>query len=67
MNVIQVRPYGGGWKVFEAPGVEPFFTEGDAKRYALNYDDCKVRVRYQSGSQSHVGLWEHGRQRNSVS
>ncbi len=37
MNVIEVRPYRGGWKVFEASGVEPFFTDRDAKRYALNY------------------------------
>jgi hypothetical protein len=29
MTVIEIRPYRNGWKVFEAPGVEPVFpTDG---------------------------------------
>jgi hypothetical protein len=27
MTVIEIRPYRNGWKVFEAPGVEPVFLE----------------------------------------
>jgi hypothetical protein len=26
MTVIEVKPHAWGWKVFEAPGVEPVFT-----------------------------------------
>jgi len=33
MAVIEVRPHAGGWKVFEAPGVEPvFLNQQDANR-----------------------------------
>ena len=32
--VIEIRPHRWGWKVFEAPGVEPVFPE---KRQAINY------------------------------
>ena len=34
MTVIEVRPHRWGWKVFEAPGVEPVFQE---KRHAIDY------------------------------
>ncbi len=34
MTVIEIRPHRWGWKVFEAPGVEPVFPE---KRQAINY------------------------------
>jgi len=27
MTVIEIRPYRNGWKVFQAPGVEPVFAE----------------------------------------
>ncbi len=27
MTLIEVRPHRWGWKVFEAPGVEPVFPE----------------------------------------
>jgi len=27
MTVIEVKPHAWGWKVFEAPGVEPVFRE----------------------------------------
>jgi hypothetical protein len=27
MTIIEIRPYRNGWKVFEAPGVEPVFLE----------------------------------------
>ncbi|PYJ73864.1 MAG: hypothetical protein DME75_00375 [Verrucomicrobia bacterium] len=32
-TVIEIRPHRNGWKVFEAPGVEPVFPE---KRQAIN-------------------------------
>src|SRR5437667_35940 len=34
MTVIEIRPHRWGWKVFEAPGVEPVFPE---KRQAISY------------------------------
>ncbi len=44
MAVIEVRPHAGGWKVFEAPGVEPvFLNQQDAIDYA------KARVCFRSG------------------
>ena len=29
MTVIEIRPFRNGWKVFEAPGVEPVFLNQD--------------------------------------
>jgi hypothetical protein len=29
MTLIEVRPHRWGWKVFEAPGVEPVFLQKD--------------------------------------
>jgi hypothetical protein len=29
MTVIEIRPHPWGWKVFEAPGVEPVFPKKD--------------------------------------
>jgi hypothetical protein len=29
MTLIEIRPQGNGWKVFEASGVEPVFPEKD--------------------------------------
>ena len=34
MTLIKIRPHRNGWKVFEAPGVEPVFP---AKDQAINY------------------------------
>jgi len=34
VTTIEIRPHRWGWKVFEAPGVEPVFAE---KRQAINY------------------------------
>jgi hypothetical protein len=37
MTVIEIRPYRNGWKVFEAPGVEPvLLTKEQAMSYAQN-------------------------------
>jgi hypothetical protein len=34
MTVIEIKPHRWGWKVFEAPGVEPVFPE---KNQAIDY------------------------------
>ncbi len=34
MTLIEIKPHRWGWKVFEAPGVEPVFPEKDQ---AINY------------------------------
>jgi hypothetical protein len=34
MTLIEIRPHRWGWRVFEAPGVEPVFPE---KRQAISY------------------------------
>ena len=44
MTLIEIRPYRWGWKVFEAPGVEPVFLE---KRQAIDY--AETRACFRSG------------------
>jgi hypothetical protein len=44
MTVIEVRPHRWGWKVSEAPGVEPVFLE---KRQAIDY--AETRANFRSG------------------
>jgi hypothetical protein len=44
MTLIEIRPHRWGWKVFEAPGVEPVFSE---KRQAINY--AQNRANFRSG------------------
>ncbi len=44
MTEIEIRPHGCGWKVFEAPGVEPVFSE---KNLAINY--AQNRASFRSG------------------
>jgi len=48
MTAIDLKPHRGGWKVFEAPGVEPFFIGATAKDQALGY--AKHRQRSNSRS-----------------
>jgi hypothetical protein len=43
-TVIEIRPHRNGWKVFEAPGVEPVFLE---KEQAINY--AQNRASFRSG------------------
>ena len=43
--LIEIRPHRGGWQCYEAPGVAPFFTEGDAKRSAIEYASNRMRGR----------------------
>jgi hypothetical protein len=42
MTLIEIRPHRWGWKVFEAPGVEPVFRE---KRQAINYAQNRASFR----------------------
>jgi hypothetical protein len=44
MSAIELRPFRGGWKVFEAPGVEPFYLGEDAKNKALGYAKHRQRA-----------------------
>jgi hypothetical protein len=40
MTLIEIKPHGWGWKVFEAPGVEPVFPKKDQ---AIDYAPCRAR------------------------
>jgi hypothetical protein len=42
MTVIEIRPRSWGWKVFEAPGVEPVFREKDQ---AIGYAETRACFR----------------------
>jgi len=42
MTVIEIKPHRWGWKVFEAPGVEPVFLEKDQ---AINYAENRASFR----------------------
>jgi hypothetical protein len=42
MTVIEIKSHPWGWKVFEAPGVEPVFPE---KRQAINYAENRASFR----------------------
>jgi hypothetical protein len=44
MTVIEIKSHRWGWKVFEAPGVEPVFPE---KRQAIDY--AQRRACFRSG------------------
>jgi hypothetical protein len=41
-TVIEVKPHAWGWKVFEAPGVEPVFPEKDQ---AIGYAERRACFR----------------------
>jgi len=41
MTVIEIKPHRWGWKVFEAPGVEPVFLEKDQ---AIGYVETRARL-----------------------
>jgi hypothetical protein len=43
VTVIEIRPHRWGWKVFEAPGVEPVFP---AKDQAINYASNRASFRF---------------------
>jgi hypothetical protein len=43
-TIIEIKAHAWGWKVFEAPGVEPVFPE---KTQAINY--AQSRASFRSG------------------
>jgi hypothetical protein len=42
MTVIEIKPHRWGWKVFEAPGVEPVFLQKDQ---AIGYAETRACFR----------------------
>jgi len=42
MTLIEIRPHPWGWKVFEAPGVEPVFPDKDQ---AISYGENRACFR----------------------
>jgi hypothetical protein len=42
MTIIEVKPHRWGWKVFEAPGVEPVFPRKD---HAIGYAETRACFR----------------------
>jgi hypothetical protein len=42
MTVIEIKPHSSGWKVFEAPGVEPVFPQKDQ---AIGYAETRACFR----------------------
>jgi hypothetical protein len=42
MTIIEVSPHKWGWRVFEAPGVEPVFLDKDR---AIGYAETRARLR----------------------
>ena len=37
LTIFVIRPHRRGWQCLEAAGVQPYFTERDAKRQAIAY------------------------------
>jgi hypothetical protein len=58
MTVIEIKPHRWGWKVFEAPGVEPvFLTKDQAINYAENrawFRSGEIRILDSSGNVEHA-------------
>jgi hypothetical protein len=47
LKIIEVKPVHGGWKVLEAPGVEPVFSGPNGRENAIDY--AKTRQGYGQG------------------
>lgn len=41
-TLIEIRPHFGGWKVFEAQGIEPYFSE---REQAIHYARSRTALR----------------------
>jgi hypothetical protein len=56
--VIEIRPFRNGWKVFEAPGVEPvFLTQEQAIDYAQGracFRSGEIRIVDSRGAIEHI-------------
>jgi hypothetical protein len=37
MKIIEVKSVRGGWKAFEAAGVEPVFSGANGRKHAIDY------------------------------
>ena len=35
-TIFEVRPHRGGWQCFESEGVQPYFTDGNARQKAID-------------------------------
>ena len=44
---IDIRPHRGGWQVFEAPGVQPYYVGPHAKENAIGY--ARERMKFRTG------------------
>jgi len=42
VTITEIRPFRNGWKVFEAPGVEPVFFD---QEQAIDYATCRACFR----------------------
>ena len=56
MTVIEIRPHPWGWKVFEAPGVEPVFSE---KNHAINNAQLPRLLGKLGGKKAAAAYWGH--------
>jgi hypothetical protein len=41
-TIIEIRAHFGGWKVFEAQGIEPYFSD---RQQALHYAESRTALR----------------------
>jgi hypothetical protein len=41
-TIIEIRSHFGGWKVFEAQGIEPYFSD---RQQALHYAESRTALR----------------------
>lgn len=44
-TIFEVRPHRGGWQCLEAPGVQPYWIEVNAKRSAIDYAKSRTAHR----------------------
>jgi hypothetical protein len=43
MTIIEIRPYRNGWRCFEAPGVQPYWTGPTAKEDAIGHATARAK------------------------
>jgi hypothetical protein len=47
-TIISIKPHHGGWKVFETPGIEPYFSDWDQAIQHANgrakMSACEMRI-----------------------
>jgi hypothetical protein len=67
MTLIEIKPHRNGWKVFEAPGVEPVFLKKEqAINYAQNrasFRSGEIRILDSNGAIERVILFDETRRR----